>query len=76
MSGFGHGFEGSYAGNAARLAPDDRLECGICWWIYDPAEGDELGGIAPGTPFAHLPAHWVCPQCEAPRHKFMVLRDD
>lgn len=70
-----NGFEGSYGGDASRLAPGDRLECGICWWVYDPAHGDALGGIPPGTPFAQLPGHWVCPQCEAPRHKFMVLQD-
>ncbi len=72
---FGQGFEGSFGGNAARLNPQDKLECGICWWVYDPAAGDDLGGIAPGTPFAALPAHWVCPQCEAPQEKFMLMTD-
>lgn len=69
-------FEGSYLGNDARLDPAARLECGICWWVYDPAEGDALAQVPPGTPFAALPAHWCCPNCEAPRHKFMVIADD
>lgn len=57
--------------------PDDtaRLECGICWWVYDPAAGDPQWQVPPGTPFAALPEHWCCPHCDAPKHKFMVLRD-
>ncbi|QDF99371.1 rubredoxin [Azoarcus sp. DD4] len=69
-------FEGSYLGNDAQLDPAARLECGICWWVYDPAAGDEFGQVPPATPFAALPAHWHCPNCDAPRHKFMVLADD
>ncbi|NMG65207.1 rubredoxin [Azoarcus indigens] len=66
-------FEGSYLGDEDRLDPNARLECGICWWIYDPAEGDALAQVVPGTPFAALPAHWTCPNCDAPREKFMVV---
>ena len=32
-------FEGSYGGDATRIGADSRLECGICWTVYDPAEG-------------------------------------
>ena len=28
---------------------DSKYECLRCGWIYDPAEGDPEGGIAPGT---------------------------
>ena len=69
-------FEGSFLGDTRRIADAARLECGICWWVYDPAMGDPVGQIPPGTHFAQLPAHWCCPECEAPRHKFMVIRDD
>lgn len=62
-------FEGSFLD----VAPQDRLECGICWWVYDPAVGDDSRGILPGTPFTELPDDWCCPGCDAPRHKFMVL---
>lgn len=55
--------------------PDDRLECGICWWIYDPAQGDAGRDIPAGIAFAELPADWCCPGCDAPRYKFMVLID-
>lgn len=66
-------FEGSFLGDKARIDPQARLECGICWWVYDPGQGDELGQIAPGTPFAALPSHWTCPNCDAAQHKFMVI---
>ncbi len=56
--------------------PEARFECGVCWSVYDPAEGDPVWQIAPGTPFADLPEHWTCPNCDAPRHKFMLLDDD
>ncbi|MDR1890199.1 MAG: rubredoxin [Zoogloeaceae bacterium] len=67
-------FEGSYGGDASRLNPEDLLECGICWWVYDPAVGDALADIPVGTPFASLPEHWTCPECGAPRQKFMVIQ--
>ena len=66
-------FEGSYLGDNSKLDAAAKLECGICWWVYDPTEGDPLARVAPGTPFAALPAQWNCPNCEAPKHKFMVL---
>jgi rubredoxin len=67
------GFEGSYLGDAGKIAADARMECGICWTVYDPAEGDPVWQIPAGTTFADLPDHWSCPNCDAPRHKFMVL---
>ncbi|AWI77408.1 rubredoxin [Parazoarcus communis] len=66
-------FEGSYLGDGSRISDGARLECGICWHVYDPAEGDEVWQIPPGTPFSALPEHWSCPNCDAPRHKFMVV---
>ncbi|MBN8284135.1 rubredoxin [Zoogloea sp.] len=65
----------SFFGSRDALPPDARLECGICWWVYDPADGDALGNIPPGVPFSALPAHWVCPGCEAGQHKFMRVTD-
>ena len=68
-------FEGSYLGNRARLPATARLECKICWWVYDPALGDEVWQVAPGTAFADLPAHWRCPVCDGDAEQFMVLLD-
>ncbi|HFD80429.1 MAG TPA: rubredoxin [Gammaproteobacteria bacterium] len=58
---------------SARIDDDSRLECRICWYLYDPAVGDELGQIPPGTPFSALPEHWRCPQCDAGREMFLPL---
>lgn len=68
-------FEGSYGGDAERIRPEARLECKICWHVYDPAEGDPVWQVATGTPFADLPAHWRCPNCDGERSQFMVLDD-
>ena len=68
-------FEGSYLGDAARLPAEAKLECKICWWVYDPAEGDAVWQIPPGTAFADLPGHWRCPQCDAEASKFLLLTE-
>ena len=54
----------------------DKMECGICWHVYDPAEGDPVWQIPPGTSFADLPEDWKCPNCDAPQSKFMRLGHD
>jgi [NiFe] hydrogenase assembly HybE family chaperone len=63
-------FESSSAGP---LPDEATLECGVCWWVYDPAEGDDIRHIAPGTPFTALPDDWRCPCCDAAKSKFMSL---
>ncbi len=49
----------------------DCMECGVCWSVYDPAEGDPVWQMPPGTPFSALPDDWRCPNCDAPRARFM-----
>ncbi len=66
-------FEGSYLGNNSRIDDATCLECKICWWVYDPAEGDPVWQIAPGTPFSALPGHWRCPVCDGDARQFMVI---
>lgn len=61
--------------SAASEAPP-RMECGVCWYVYDPAAGDDVWQVPPGTAFADLPDDWRCPNCDAPPHKFMRLGDD
>lgn len=60
---------------ASRLTPTMRLECRICWYVYDPASGDEVEQIPAGTAFADLPDFWRCPQCDAESDKFLPLDD-
>ena len=47
-----------------------KYRCSVCGYIYDPAEGDPDGGIAPGTPFEKLPDDWKCPVCGAEKDLF------
>lgn len=68
-------FEGSWQHDEQAIAADARLECGICWAVYDPAEGDPVWQVPPGTPFAALPERWACPNCDAPKDKFLLLDD-
>lgn len=67
--------EGSFerTGNVVEAGKNARFECGVCWQVYDPEQGDPIGQIAPGTAFADLPEFWVCPGCEAARSRFLLL---
>lgn len=49
------------------------MECGICWWVYEPEQGDDARSVDPGTPFGSLPADWHCPRCDAPKAKFLPV---
>ena len=64
------------SGDLAKIGPTTRLECRICWTIYDPAEGDVYWQIPAGTPFTELPPHWTCPNCSATKDQFLVLDED
>jgi rubredoxin len=44
--------------------------CVPCGYIYDPAEGDPDGGVAPGTKFEDIPDDWVCPMCGVGKDDF------
>ena len=69
------GFEGSYLGDSERIDKDAKLECKICWYVYDPAQGDEVWQIQPGTAFVDLPDSWRCPECDGDRDQFMVIEE-
>ncbi len=66
-------FESSYLGDLAGLPIGARLECKVCWHVYDPAEGDPVWQVAPGTAFAELPEHWRCPNCDGAKEQFILL---
>ena len=50
-----------------------RYICANCAYVYDPALGDPLNGVPPGTPFSALPEGWVCPLCYATKDQFDAL---
>ena len=68
-------FAGAFGGDASKLPPDTRLECKICWYVYDPALGDDVWQIQPCTAFGQLPNHWNCPTCGAQKQDFLLLED-
>ncbi len=41
-----------------------HAECKVCWWVYDPALGDDVWQIPPACSFNQLPDYWCCPVCE------------
>lgn len=59
----------------SRVGPDTRLECKICWFVYDPAEGDDDAQVDPGTSFLELPESWRCPRCDGPQSNFLPIED-
>lgn len=68
-------FSGTYGGDDGKIGTSTRLECKICWHVYDPAEGDAFWQVAPGTPFAALPDHWTCPNCDGAKKDFIVIEE-
>lgn len=57
------------------MATAARYRCTICEHIYDPAEGDPMSGVAPGTAFEDLPEDWICPDCGAGKADFEPMND-
>ncbi len=48
----------------------DTYVCNTCGYVYDPAEGDQDGGVKPGTKFEDMPADWICPTCGVSKDEF------
>jgi rubredoxin len=48
-----------------------RYVCEVCGYVYDPEDGDPLGGIPAGTAFEDIPDNWVCPECGATKDQFV-----
>ncbi len=66
-------FSGSYGGDNNKIQDESKLECKICWYLYDPAQGDDFWQIPPGTPFSKLPDHWTCPECDGNKNDFLLV---
>ncbi|HHU92578.1 MAG TPA: rubredoxin [Halanaerobiaceae bacterium] len=52
-----------------------KYQCTVCLYVYDPAEGDPVNGIEPGTAFEDLPEDWVCPDCGVDKDMFEPYDD-
>lgn len=46
-------------------------ECGVCWYVYRPGDGDGVWQVPPGTPFDALPEEWRCPRCDSDKSRFL-----
>jgi flavin reductase (DIM6/NTAB) family NADH-FMN oxidoreductase RutF/rubredoxin len=51
-----------------------KYRCQVCNYVYDPENGDEKAGIAPGTGFEDLPRKWTCPICGVTKEIFQEIR--
>lgn len=69
--------EGAFerTGRQVAATPLALFECGVCWQVYDPTEGDPIAQIPAGTAFANLPEQWRCPGCEAAKERFLLIDD-
>lgn len=74
-SGKNKGFEGSYLGDNNQLDSTTKMECKICWYLYDPEKGDDYWQVEPNTPFSELPPEWSCPTCDGAKDQFMIRKD-
>lgn len=50
-----------------------KWQCVVCGFIYDEDAGLPDEGIAPGTAWADIPAHWLCPDCGAGKSDFEMI---
>lgn len=50
----------------------NQWHCDLCGFTYDENTGLPGEGIAPGTPWAQVPADWTCPDCSAPKSDFTL----
>ena len=53
-----------------------KMECGVCWHVYDPELGDDLWPVPSGTAFTDLPADWRCPVCDSAKERFLEVNGD
>ncbi len=60
----------------SRIGPETRMQCKVCWWVYDPAQGCPEWNIEPGTSFRDLPESFSCPDCGHGKSSFMPADDD
>ncbi|NLF39091.1 rubredoxin [bacterium] len=51
-----------------------KYQCKVCGYTYNPAMGDALRDVPPGTPFEELDDDWTCPMCGADKSKFVAKK--
>ena len=66
--------EETSANTTADLGP--RMQCSVCQWIYDPAKGEPMQDVAPGTPWSEVPDNFLCPECSLGKDVFDELASE
>jgi len=66
--------EETSAATTADLGP--RMQCSVCQWIYDPAKGEPMQDVAPGTPWSEVPDNFLCPECSLGKDVFDELASE
>ncbi len=56
-----------------KVDEEQKYQCDVCGYVYDPAEGDPALGIPKGTAFEDLPDDWTCPICGAAKSDFSPI---
>ncbi len=59
-----------------RVPAGARMQCRVCWHVYDPAEGCPEESIPPGTDFRDLPDTFICPDCGQMKSSFIEITDE
>lgn len=59
-----------------RIGEHTKMQCKICWYVYDPDKGCEESQTPAGTPFKALPNWWTCPECGNGKDAFLPLEDE
>ena len=59
-----------------RIEDDTKMQCKVCWYVYDPAQGCPESQTPPGTPFKQLPDWWTCPECGNSKDVFLPFDED
>lgn len=47
----------------ATETPSQSMICNVCQWVYDPALGEPLQNVSPGTAWSDVPDSFLCPGC-------------
>lgn len=58
---------------AAQDNSGESMICTVCQWVYDPAVGEPMQGIEPGTTWSDVPESFLCPGCALGKSVFDPL---
>ena len=50
------------------------MQCSVCQWIYDPALGEPMQDVTPGTMWSDVPDSFLCPECGLGKDVFNPIR--